>query len=61
LNAQSRVRADEDRLVALEERMKGLLDRYLRQFAVMDSLVGQSKSVRTGVENSFKGMTYARN
>lgn len=60
LNAQSRISADEDRLAALEERMKNLLDRYLRQFAVMDSLVGQSKSVRTGVENSFKGMSYAR-
>lgn len=56
-NAQGYVRNDQDRLAALEDRMKVLLDRYLRQFAIMDSLVGQSKSERTGVENSFKAMS----
>jgi flagellar capping protein FliD len=40
--------------------MKALLERYMKQFAVMDSLVGQSKSERTGIENSFKGMSNSR-
>ncbi len=59
-NAGSRIREDQDRLLALEDRMKGLLERYMEQFAVMDSLVGQSKALRTSVENSFKGMSYSR-
>lgn len=59
-NAQNRVQTDQDRLAALEERMKGLLDRYLRQFAIMDTLVGQSKSLQSSVENSFKGMSASR-
>jgi flagellar hook-associated protein 2 len=60
-NAGSRIREDQDRLLALEDRMKGLLERYMEQFAVMDSLVGQSKALRTSVENSFKGMSNSRN
>lgn len=59
-NATNSIRADQQRLTTLEDRMKQLLDRYMKQFAVMDSLVGQSKSVRTGVENSFKGMSNSR-
>lgn len=59
-NASSRIRDDQDRLLALEDRMKGLLDRYMEQFAAMDSLVGQNKALRTSVENSFKGMSYSR-
>lgn len=60
-SATSRVKDDKERLAALEERMKGLLERYMKQFSVMDSLVGEAKSIRSGVENSFKGMSYSRN
>ena len=60
-SAQQLITSDKDRLTALEERMKGLLERYTRQFSIMDSLVGEAKSTRTGVENSFKGMSYSRN
>lgn len=60
LNAGQRVTADKQRLVQLEDRMTQLLARYTKQFAVMESLVGESKSTRTGVENSFKGMSYSR-
>jgi flagellar hook-associated protein 2 len=59
-NLQGYIRNDQDRMSALEDRMKTLLDRYMRQFAIMDSLVGQSKSERTGVENSFKAMSGSR-
>ena len=58
--ATQRIDDDKERLTALEDRMKGLLERYIRQFAVMDSLVGEAKSTRTGIENSFKGMSYSR-
>ncbi len=60
LNAGERIKDDQKRLSELEDRMKGLLERYMKQFSVMDSLVGESKSIRTGVENSFKGMNYSR-
>jgi flagellar hook-associated protein 2 len=56
-NARGYLESDKERMVALEGRMKTLLERYLKQFAVMDSLVGESKSVRAGVENSFKSMS----
>lgn len=59
-NARGYIQTDQDRMAALEERMKTLLERYMKQFAVMDSLVGQSKSERTGIENSFKGMSNSR-
>lgn len=59
-NAKGYVKIDQDRMAALEDRMKNLLDRYMKQFAVMDSLVGQSKAARTGVENSFKAMSGSR-
>lgn len=59
-NALQRVSLDKQRLTDLESRMTQLLDRYTRQFSVMESLVGESKSTRTGVENSFKGMSNSR-
>jgi flagellar hook-associated protein 2 len=59
-NARGYIQTDTDRMAALEERMKALLERYMKQFAVMDSLVGQSKSERTGIENSFEGMSNSR-
>lgn len=59
-NALQRVSLDKQRLTDLETRMTQLLERYTRQFSVMESLVGESKSTRTGVENSFKGMSNSR-
>lgn len=59
-SASGTVRTNEDRLAALEVRMKALLDRYMKQFAVMDSLVGQSKALQSSVESSFKGMSNSR-
>lgn len=59
-NVNERIQTDKDRLAALEERMSRLLTKYTEQFAVMESIVGQSKSTRTGIENSFKGMSANR-
>lgn len=59
-NANLRISADKDRLAALEVRMSSLLKKYTEQFSVMESIVGSSKSTRTSVENSFKGMSANR-
>lgn len=56
-NASERIAADKERLAALDTRMSDLLRKYTEQFAVMESIVGSSKSTRTGIENSFKGMS----
>jgi len=45
-----------DQLEALESRMEKLLARYTSQFAVMDSLVGQTNSLRENLKSSFDGM-----
>ncbi len=44
-------------LAALEERMKALLDRYTKQFAVMESLVGQMTSLREGLKGTFENLS----
>lgn len=59
-NANERILADRDRLAALEDRMSNLLTKYMEQFAAMESIVGASKSTRSGIENSFKGMSAQR-
>jgi len=55
-NATTRVSKYKDDLVALDERMSRLLDRYTKQFASMDSIVGQTKSTQTGLTSSFAGL-----
>lgn len=59
-NGQTQITKDQQRLTDLNDRMSQIMDRYIKQFAIMDSLVGQSKSVRSGIENSFKGMSNSR-
>jgi flagellar hook-associated protein 2 len=39
-----------------EERMQKLLERYTTQFSVMESIVGQSNSMRSSLKGSFEGM-----
>jgi flagellar capping protein FliD len=36
--------------------METLLQRYTRQFAVMDSMVGQNNSTKSGLKSTFEGM-----
>ena len=43
-------------LKQLEERMTRLMERYTRQFAAMESIVGQSSSLRTGLESTYDGL-----
>lgn len=55
-NANSRITKFQDDLTALNDRMDKLLARYQKQFAAMDSFVGQSKSTQTGLTSTFAGM-----
>ncbi len=43
-------------LKKLDERMTQLLERYSKQFSTMDSLVGQSNSMKTSLKSTFDGM-----
>ncbi len=43
-------------LTKLEDRMNQLMERYTKQFAAMESIVGQSKSLRTSLTSTFEGM-----
>jgi flagellar hook-associated protein 2 len=43
-------------LAKLELRMSQLLARYNKQFANMESMVGQSKSLKTSLTSTFEGM-----
>lgn len=56
-NFTERITQDQDRLAELRDRMDQLLVRYTKQFSIMESIVGESKSLRSSVENSFKAMS----
>jgi len=58
--SSTRIVNDNKRMADLERRMALLLERYTKQFGIMDTLVGESRSTRSSVENSFKGMSNNR-
>ena len=43
-------------LTKLDTRLQTLLDRYSKQFGVMNNLVGQTNSLKTSLKSSFDGM-----
>ena len=55
-NANTRISKFQDDLAALNDRMEKLLSRYQKQFAAMDSMVGQSKATQTSLTGTFAGM-----
>lgn len=55
-NLSTRIAEYKKDLVKLEERMTQLLARYNKQFANMESMVGQSKSLKTSLASTFEGM-----
>lgn len=55
-NATARISKYQDDLTALEDRMAMLLTRYTKQFAAMDSIVGQTRSTQSGLTSSFAGL-----
>ena len=58
-NAQKNITDYQDDLAKLELRMTALLTRYTKQFAIMDSMVGQSNRTREGLKSTFDGMMAA--
>jgi flagellar hook-associated protein 2 len=61
-NASDRIDEFELQLEKLEARMTLLLERYNKQFGAMESVVGQSNSLRTSLTSTFDGMmaTYTK-
>jgi len=60
-NAAKEISRYKERLVKLDDQLKLLLDRYTRQFAAMDSIVGSSNSTRTSLKNTFDAMNNSNN
>jgi len=55
-DAQAQLTGYNDDMSNLQDRMSALLDRYMRQFAAMDSIVGQIMSQKTGLTSTFNAM-----
>lgn len=55
-SASNRIDKYEEDLTKLEDRMAQLLQRYTKQFSIMESMVGQSNSTRTSLKSSFEGL-----
>ena len=49
----------QSKLATLDTRMQTLLDRYNKQFAAMEAIVGKSKSMQTSLTSTFEGMMNA--
>lgn len=45
-----------EQLTILQARMDNLLKRYTKQFSVMESMVGQTNSLKTSLKSSFDGL-----
>jgi len=59
--AQSRSSTDQiakfkEDLTEIEERMERLMTRYMTQFTAMESIVGNSNSMREGLKGTFESM-----
>jgi len=55
-NLTSKISEYKKQLNKLDVRMTDLLARYNKQFATMESMVGQSKSLQTSLKSTFDGM-----
>ena len=55
-SAESQVGRYEEQLEKLETRMEGILERYTKQFAAMESIVGQLTSMRENIKSQFEAM-----
>ena len=55
-NAAKKVTDYKDQLSKLNDRMTALLARYNKQFAAMETIVGQSKTLQTSLTSTFANM-----
>jgi flagellar hook-associated protein 2 len=58
-SATTQIAKYKDELTALDERMEKLMTRYMSQFSVMESIVGNSNSMRESLKGTFEGMMKA--
>ncbi len=58
-NATTQIAKYKKELTVLEERMEKLMTRYTNQFSIMESIVGNSNSMREGLKGTFEGMMKA--
>ena len=58
-NATTQIAKYKEELTVLEERMEKLMTRYMNQFSIMESIVGNSNSLRTSLKGTFEGMMKA--
>ena len=58
-NANKQIDQYKVQLERLEDQMQKLLDRYMRQFAAMESIVGSSNSLRESLKGTFEGLANA--
>jgi flagellar hook-associated protein 2 len=55
-NLTTKITSYKKELATLDTRMTELLARYNKQFAAMESMVGQTKSLQTNLKSTFDGM-----
>ena len=60
-SANTQLTFHKDQLTKLDERMTQLLDRYMKQFSLMESIVGDSNSTRDSLKSTFDGMMNSKN
>jgi flagellar hook-associated protein 2 len=58
-NATTQIAKYKEELTVLEDRMEKLMTRYMNQFSIMESIVGNSNSLRTSLKGTFDGMMKA--
>ena len=58
-SAAAQIVKHKEELKVLDERMEKLMTRYMTQFSVMESIVGNSNSMREGLKGTFEGMMKA--
>jgi flagellar hook-associated protein 2 len=58
-SAETQVAKHEDKLTDLEDRLQTILDRYTKQFAAMESLVGQITAMRENLKGQFEALSNA--
>ena len=56
-NAGAKIKAYNVRLTDLNVRMQTVLDRYTKQFAAMDAMVGKMNSLRDSLKSQFDNMS----
>ncbi len=59
--AKSKIESYKTELTQLEDRMEKLLARYTSQFSVMESIVGESTSMRSSLKSTFAAMLSSNN